>query len=261
MQKFIIITIVLIFIASSLAGCGDNTISTNNRQIYAASGHPEWWPIMYKKNDKITGVGADLTALIASDLGLSVDCKYAGTWDTVLEASRNGEIDLLVAAYKTDEREQYLNYSDAYITDPIAIYVKTGKSFSYEKWDDLIGKKGVTMTGDSYGEELDNYIADKLSVVQVATSAEAFGLLSNGQADYFLYSFYSGTKEISTSYPGQYESLPIYAAEENFYMAISKKSSLNSFMPQINAEIAKYKNNGTIDNIAQGYLSSIMAGK
>jgi hypothetical protein len=103
-------------------------------------------------------------------------------------------------------------------------------------------KKGVVMTGDSYGQELDNFIAANLTVMQVAISAEAFGLLSNGQADYFFYSYYAGTREISSNYPGHYEALPKYAAEENFYMGISKKSSLTSFMPQINEAIARYKN-------------------
>jgi ABC-type amino acid transport substrate-binding protein len=117
------------------------------------------------------------------------------------------------------------------------------------------------MTGDSYGEQLDNFIANSLTVVQVATSAEAFGLLSNGQADYFFYSFYAGTKEISANYPGQYEALPKYAAEEDFYMAISKKSSLTSFLPQINQAIAKYKNNGTINNLTQGYFQSIIVSQ
>ncbi len=59
-------------------------------------------------------------------------------------------------------------------------------------------------------------------------------------------------------WPIMYEALPNYAAEENFYMAISKKSSLTSFMPQINEAIARYKNNGTINNLMKGYFQSIM---
>ena len=80
-------------------------------KIYVASGHPEWWPIMYRENDRIIGVGPDLVSLIARDLGLSIDCRYGGTWDRVLQSARDGEIDIVVAAYKTAEREQYMDFS------------------------------------------------------------------------------------------------------------------------------------------------------
>jgi polar amino acid transport system substrate-binding protein len=165
---------------------------------------------------------------------------------------------MIVGAYKTAERELYYDFSDPYTTDPIALFVKTGDGFTYGKWEDLKDKQGVAMSGDSYGQEFDEYIINNnLSMVRVGTAAEAFLMLQNDQADYFIYSYFAGRKVVGESYKGQYEALPTYVAEENFYIAISKKSQLVKYMPQINELIKKYKDDGTIDLMIQEYMQSM----
>lgn len=217
-------------------------------KVYVVSGHPEWPPIMWKDGDSIVGAGPDLAAKIANDLGIKVETKYAGLWDEVQAKAKSGEVDMLAAAYKTSERETYMDYSNEYTTDPISLFVKKGKSFNYEKWNDLIGKKGIATVGDSYGQELDDFIAAKLNVTRVNTVDEAFKALEEGTADYFLYAFYSGEKAISDkNLKEKVEIIPKNVAEEKFYMTISKKSDLVKYLPQINDLIEKYKADGTID--------------
>jgi polar amino acid transport system substrate-binding protein len=256
MRKFIaLITVLIIVVGLTLAGCGDDAVSTTNTyasKVYVTSGHPEWWPVMYQGS----GVGYDVLAKVASMSNFSTKYEYKGDWESVLEAGKNGTVDIF-PAYKTTDREKYCDFSEPFMTDPVAIFVKTGQGFVYTKFEDLIGKRGVAMTGDSYGQQLDDYIISSLTVTRVANSAEAFELLSNGQADYFFYSYYAGIKEISSKYKGLYEPLPTYVAEENFYFAISKKSSLVAYLPQINDAITKCKNDGTIDKLLEGYLQQL----
>jgi ABC-type amino acid transport substrate-binding protein len=219
-----------------------------SEMTYTASGHPEWPPIMWKKDQAIIGVGPQLVKRIADELGFKVEAKYAGSWDEVQGKAKSGEVDLLAAAYKNTERETYMDYSTAYTTDPIALFVKNGKSFAYSEWNNLIGKKGVATTGDSYGQALDDFIATKLKVDRVKTVDEALSAIKNNQADYFIYALYSGKKVLAEKkMTDQFEILPKYAAEENFYITISKKSPLVKYLPQINELIAKYRNDGTID--------------
>ncbi len=253
MKKFITLFFVL-FLVSSLTGCGDDNVSTTSviPKVFVTSGHPEWWPFMYQG----TGVGYDVLSKVASMSNFSVKYENVGDWESVLEAGKNGTVDIFLA-YKTNEREEYCEFSRPVAADPVAIFVKAGNNFSYSEWEDLIGKKGVVMTSDSYGQQLDDYIVANLTVVEVNTSAEAFELLANGQADYFFYSYYAGIKEISDKYKGLYESLPVYASTEYFYFAISKKSSLVAYLPQINEAIEKCKNDGTIDKMLEGYLQQL----
>jgi len=247
-----------------LAGCAKNsqtkedsskvektqTVATTPaaEKVYVVSGHPEWPPIMWKDGDSIVGAGTDLVAKIATDLGIKTESKYTGLWDEVQAKAKSGEVDMLAAAYKTSERETYMDYSNEYTIDPISLFVKKGKSFNYEKWDDLIGKKGIATVGDSYGQELDDFIAAKLNVTRVNTVDEAFKALEESTADYFLYAFYSGEKAISDkNSKDKVEIIPKNVAEEKFYITISKKSDLIKYLPQINDLIEKYKADGTID--------------
>jgi polar amino acid transport system substrate-binding protein len=267
---------ILALAALALAGCGTKTTTDNKmkssqntnvasqgeaataqnlfdpEKVYVVSGHPEWPPIMWQDGDKIVGAGPQLVQKIAGDLGFKVESKYEGLWDEVQQKAKSGEVDMLAAAYKTAERETYMDYSDAYTTDPIALFVKKGKSFSYDKWEDLIGKKVVATAGDSYGQKFDDFLKAKLTVSRVDTVDEAFAALQNGTADYFVYALYGGEKVLNDKKTaGQFEALPKYVSEENFYITVSKKSPLEKFLPQINALIEKYKSDGTIDQLIQ----------
>lgn len=249
-QIIIFSLLVMGFIFAALSGCKKQ----ESEKEFIATGHPAWAPIMYQSNDLIVGAAPEIVTKIFSDLGLKISVKYAGPWDVVQEKAKSGEVDLLVAAYKTPERETYMNYSIDYTVDPVSIFVKKGKTFPFANWKELISKKGVVTIGDSYGQRFDQYIKDSLNVVTVATPDEAFALLLNGQADYFVYALYSGKNAIvSKNLQEQIDILPNYVSSEKFYLTVSKKSPLVDYLPQINQILEKYKADGTIDSIISKY--------
>ena len=218
------------------------------------SGHPEWSPIMYRSGDAIDGAGPALVRMIFDDLGLAAEFPFAGTWDEVQAKARSGDVDLLVAAYKTTEREQYMSYSDAYTTDPVALFVKAGSEFDFANWDALIGKKGVGTVGDSYGQAFDDFIKEKLDVTIAQSSSEAFDMVAAGKADYFIYSLFAGEREIAAqNRTGQTVSLPQFVTEESFYITISKLSEYGKYLPEINRLIANYVDDGTVARLIDEY--------
>jgi polar amino acid transport system substrate-binding protein len=239
----------------------DASKKAEKEKTYVASGHPEWPPIMWRSEDEIVGAGPELVQLIAKDLGVKIKSKYAGLWDEVQAKAKNGEVDMLVAAYKTAERETYMDYSVPYTVDPIAVFVKKGKNFKYSQWNDLIGKRGVATVGDSYGQEFDDFLKAKLTVERVNTADEAFKKVKNGTVDYFLYALYSGEKAIiDGKMQDQIEPLGQYVAQENFYITISKKSELTNRMAEINDLIEKYKKDGTIDKLISQNRKAMESG-
>src|SRR5688572_5663243 len=151
----------LVLLATALSACDStsNPAAPDIRNTLVASGHPEWTPIMFQSGSAIDGVGPALAQKILDDAGVNVSFPHTGTWDQVQAKARTGEVDMLVAAYKTTERETYMVYSDAYVTDPIAVYVARGRTFPFNSFDDLIGKRGIAMVGDSYGQAFDDFAA------------------------------------------------------------------------------------------------------
>lgn len=255
MKKTLKISSLLLIIASLtliFSACQKN--EGDSDKTYIASGHPAWTPIMYKDGESVAGAGVEITTKVFDELGIKINSRYVGDWDLVQDKARTGDIDVIVAAYKTAERETYMDYSAPYTIDPVSIFVKKGEAFTFETWSDLINKQGVVTKGDSYGQDFDNFIKDSLSVTIVDTPNEAFDMLMNNQADYVVYALYSGEALIQNeSLEDQIEILPSYVASENFYMTISKKSNLVQYLPQINELLGKYKADGTIDQIIQKY--------
>ncbi len=222
------------------------------------SGHPEWPSIMYQQGDQIVGAGPEIAIKIFEELGVEAISKYEGSWDLVQEKAKSGEVDVLVAAYKTTERETYMDYSIPYTVDPVVLVVKKDKAFSYDKWEDLIDKKGVVTIGDSYGQDFDNFIKESLTVQSVNTPEEAFTLLSNEEVDYFVYALYSAQDYIfKNKLADQVEIVPNYVSTENFYLTISKESPFIELLPEVNDLLKKYKDDGTIDQIIEKHNKSL----
>src|SRR5262245_51780896 len=251
-----VVIVCLVVFAATLTACGKTSSPANPtaKLGIVASGHPEWPPIMFRSGSTIDGAGAALVKKIFADLGVPTEVNYTGTWDEVQAKARTGDVDVLVAAYKTTERLGYMVYSEPYTTDPVAIYVARGKAFPFDSWDVLVGKKGIAMVGDSYGQEFDDFAASKLALTRVTTTQQAYDLIARGQGDYFLYSLYAGDdflKKAGTA--SQFESLPKFVDEEFFYITISKNSPYVTYLNLLNQQLAKYKADGTIAALIAQY--------
>lgn len=218
-----------------------------------ASGHNAWAPAMFldSTGKKIIGVAPELAKMMANDLELEISVSYAGSWETVQQKIATGDLDLVVAAYINEEREKNSYFTVPFMTDPVSVFVKKGNAFPLESWNELLSKKGVVMTGDSYGNDFDEFRKDNnLDVISVATPAEAFALILNGSADYFIYARYSGEIfMVRNSLGDSIEILNKNISEEKFYMMISKKSWLVEYIPQINQIIEKKIADGTVDRL------------
>jgi polar amino acid transport system substrate-binding protein len=235
-----------------LPACGDNKY---HNETFVASGHSDWPPIMRQDGDKIVGAGPELVQMIFDELGLDIESRFVGPWDVVQEKARSGEIDLIVAAYKTPERETYMDYSIPYTVDPISIFVQRDNVFSFDSWNDLMGRIGVVTRGDSYGKEFDEFIAENLDVIVADSPDEAFALVIANEADYFVYALYAGEEAMKNNpnLAEQIEILPNEVDAEDFYITISKESRLVAYLPRINEILQRLIDDGTVARLIEKY--------
>jgi polar amino acid transport system substrate-binding protein len=143
-----------------------------------ATGHPQYPVIAYKDGDNIVGAAPTLVETIAKQLNIPLESKYVGTWEEAQAAARDGKADIIFGIYYNDERATYLDYvQPAFTFDDVAIFVVKGKEFPFTDKNDLVGKKGVTNQGESYGNEFDAFMKEKLDVAranQALLSQEMF---------------------------------------------------------------------------------------
>jgi polar amino acid transport system substrate-binding protein len=195
---------------------------------------------------------------IAKNLKIPLESKYMGTWADAQAAARDGKADMIFGIYYNDERATYLDYvKPAFMFDEVVIFIAKGKGFPFKGENDLIGKKGVTNQGESYGNDFDAFIKDKLTVARTDGIDAAFKDLLAGKADYLIAGYYSGLAEAAKAgVKDQVEPLSPAILEAEMFVAFSKKSPCRSLAPGFSQGITEMTTNGSFDTMLQDATSA-----
>lgn len=236
--------LLLCLILLSLAASNSSASET-----FIVSGNPKAPPVVWEQYDKLTGIGPDIAQAILTELKLDYELRVEGDWQQVQDKCKSGEIDMIVSAYKNDERAEYMDFSMPYLPQPTVIVVEKGKEFPFGRWESLIGKTGVSNRGESYGQEFDTFIQDKLNVQFIAFE-RAIELLNRGEADYLIVDLYTaliyarllqGEDAISILEP------PV--TTQTFHITIAKQSPMAVQMPAINKKLYRLVKDGTVEKL------------
>jgi signal transduction histidine kinase len=127
------------------------------------------------------GVTDDFMKLVESKLGVRFLRLYTQSWDQVLEAERNGEIDIHPVLAQSDERSKDWLFSEAYLRVPVVVVMRESlkKDFSPAKMPQL--KMGV---GHGFG--IDEFVAEYCKGYNIVpVESDRFGLFkaSLGEID------------------------------------------------------------------------------
>ncbi len=217
-------------------------------EVLVVSGHPGYPPVTWEENGVIVGVGAELVKAVFTELKVPYEIRADGRWIRVQKDAEAGVIDVIAGVYLNTERKAFLEYTVPFMKDPNVVFVWKGKTFPFNTWDDLIGKRGTTNIGESFEDKFDHFAEAKLSLERVPETIQNLKKLESGRADYFVFGLYPGLS-IATleGYDDKIEALPKPILTANFYMAFSKKSKYVHLLPKVNRIINRLKAEGTVD--------------
>lgn len=144
----------------------------------------EWAPFAIAKGSAgFEGISVDILRLVASRIGLEVEI-VPGSWADLKEMLRNRELDVGISLVKTPEREEYLTFTDTYISMPNAIYVAKTTT-DIHSIDDLSGKKVPVVKGFYLQEILADDYPD-IEQVPVDSPLEGLQKVISGEADAYI---------------------------------------------------------------------------
>jgi polar amino acid transport system substrate-binding protein len=216
-----------------------------------ATGHRYYPVIAYRDGDQIAGAAPTLVETIAKQINIPLESKYMGTWEEAQAAARDGKADMIFGLYYNDERANYLDYvQPAFTFDDVAIFVLKGKEFPFTDKKDLIGKKGVTNLGESYGNEFDAFMKEKLDVARANGIDAAFKDLLDGKADYLIAGYYPGLAEAARE--GVTDKVgPLKQAllSQEMFVAFSKKSPCRSLVDKFGQGILELTTNDSFNHM------------
>ncbi len=200
-------------------------------------GSPNAAPSCWLEDGALRGIGPECAKIALSYARIQVEMRPSASWEEALAWARDGRLDVVVGAFKTPEREQYLVFSEPYMKIPVSICVKAGEEFPFGRWDDLKGRKGRIGLGESCGEDFDRFAAKELDVERKPLS-QCFADVASGKADYLVVDYHTGLVESwRDGVAEKVRFLDVPVCEQSCHLAFSKKSLFLEDLPLVNERI------------------------
>jgi polar amino acid transport system substrate-binding protein len=134
--------------------------------------------------------------------------------------------------------------------DPVVVMVPKSKAFPFRDRKDLVGKRGVTNAGESYGSEFDGFMARNLTVAPSNGVDQAFKDLLTDEADYMIVGLYPGLANAAkTGVKNQIEPLKTPLLKADMFIAFSKKSPCLALIKAFGRKVSAMRTNGNIETI------------
>lgn len=175
----------------------------------------------FEKDGAAMGVAHDYLRLIASKVGLEIDVQPEMPWPEVLESIKEKNTDMLSVCGHSPEREDYLLFSEPYLSFPSVIISRRESSF-VGGLADLHGMKVALIKNSTTVEFLKKHNIQIIPYI-VSTPLDALKSVSTGSADAFIDNLASATwliekhgiANLKVAAPTQHENY-------NLYMAVRK---------------------------------------
>lgn len=242
----VVFLIMSVWVSADQKGAAEKS-AKGAKAVLIISGHPAYPPVMWNSNSGMKGVGVELAKTICHELDIECDVRYEGPWKRVQEKARSGKIGIIAGLYMNNERKAYIDYTQPYMEEPNCIIINKKSPFQFVRRHDLIGKKGITIHGDSFGQELDEFIQSHLIIKRVYSTDALFKNLMTGRVDYVLWGLYPALANIAKrDIRKKVSVVNVPFGMESMHLGLSKKSGSVQYIKDIDRVINRLKSEGII---------------
>jgi len=151
---------------------------------------PEFAPFEYMEKGSYSGIASDYIKLLNERLGLNMQVVAGLSWKEAVAAARKGEIDVLPSVGITEDRNDFLDFTDPYIHFHRVIITRSDMPF-ITGTGDIRDLRVAVQAHSSHAGYLKEYT--RISPMEYATLRESLLALSNGNVDAFVGNVASST--------------------------------------------------------------------
>ena len=260
MKKIITLALVVLMVASLLAGCGGagakNGLKTVESGKLIMATNAAFPPYEFIEGNEIVGIDAEIAGAIAKKLGLELQIDDM-EFDSIVESVKGGKADIGLAGLTvTDERKEEVDFTESYATGVQVVIVAEDSAIT--SVDDLFAEGASTKIGVQRNTTGDLYTTWDLEDAGLATidryskGAEAVQALKTGKVDCVVID-----NEPAKAFVEANEGLVIldteYAVEE-YAIAMSKDDE--ELYELVNATLEEMIADGTVAEIVGRYISA-----
>lgn len=220
----------------------------------------EYRPQIFYENNVITGICYDIIIEMAKRAEIQVDVEIL-PWKRALAMVERGKVDAVFPAGKTPEREKFGIYMSEFLyRSQYGLFVKKGNEFSFDKIEDLAGKKiGIPM-GNTFTKEFEDAKKANLLVVDeggIEVESNILKLNSN-RFDVFIVNNMVGLDSIKrVNMLDKITILPKSLNQGNpqylLFSKVSKIDKKNIIINLLDKVLSEMKSDGTYKSIIDKY--------
>ncbi len=225
-------------------------------------GWDPWEPYSYSgAGGSIQGLDIDLVVALAEHAGCELEFLQ-GDWAGLLRMIQAGDLDLLLGATQTPEREQFAHFSEAYRDEEFRLYVLESdqEQHANRTLEELLAdgfRLGVTQ-GYVYSTEVRDLQADtELSeqFVEAAVGELNFTHLLDYRIDGFLEDpFVAAAIQRRRNWGQEIIALDLDFGSGPVHLMFSQASVDESIVERFNQALGELRESGRYDEIVEGYL-------
>ncbi len=143
---------------------------------------PNYPPMEFFDEDGVyRGIVADYVAVFEERLGVGFEIVQYPTWSDVVEAMKRGDIDVWMEAADTEERREYMLFTEPYLRLPVAIFVRQ-EDYEPLTVEDLAGRRTAVVEGYAVVDYLRERVPG-IDLVEVPSVSIGLERLSFGGVD------------------------------------------------------------------------------
>jgi len=248
--------LVLVTLISASCATTDNTISeVQVRQPLLVGITPNYPPVIFKRNDGIVGVEADLARRLADELDRTVRFVEL-SWEDQISALLDGRIDIIMSGMSvTMARKVRINFSDHYLTSGLVAMMHAEDVREYSTINDI--KQGLLQIGVVEGTTSDEFVRKNFpAAVRIASfknASDAVMPLKNRSIDIFVHDAPSIIWLVSEN---EADLTALWEPLNMEYLAWGVRKDDQELLIKINSILDKWKKDGTLNSILLRWLPS-----
>lgn len=251
MKKIVSLCLVAVMALAMMTGfaaCGKK-----EEKVLVMATNAQFPPYEYYEGEKIVGIDAEIAAAIAEELGMKLKIEDI-EFGSIVAGVQTGKYDMGVAGMTiTEDRLKNVNFSESYATGIQVVIVKSGSSI--KSLDDLTAAGSNLKIGvqqDTTGDIFSTEDFGENCVLRFNKGADAVQALVTGKVDCVIID-----NEPAKAFVAANEGLVILDTEyavEDYAICVAKENT--ELLNDINAAIAKLKENGKLQEIIDKYISA-----
>ena len=234
------------------AESADYTLLNDGKLVVGLS--PDYPPFENLEGDEVVGFEVELGKALAEELGLEYENKNL-QFDAIIPAVvSGGQVDIGMSGFTvTPEREEQIDFTDAFYIDDQAVAVMKDEGITEENAAEALNQDGIIIavqsgtTGETYAQE--NY--PNATIQPYGNSTDCFAAMQSGQADAVCTNKAVVEKMIKDAYQDA-EVVATSATGEEYAIVVSKDNP--ELTKALNEALKKLKENGTIDELTAKWL-------